>query len=73
LKFLRDPKFLMWFNGVLAIVFAVLIIPALLLGWVNETAFVSVLSIWALTASHLAAWQSGHAERKEDKRADESP
>ena len=70
-KTATSPKFMMWTNGLLAAFFALLIVPALMFKWVESTTFVSVLSIWALTASHWAAWQGGHAEKKEDERAAE--
>ncbi|QCG78333.1 hypothetical protein SEA_ALOEVERA_48 [Microbacterium phage AloeVera] len=67
LGFLKNPVFMMWFNGIGAVFFAVLIVPSLILGWISSTEFISVLSIWALTASHLAAWQGAHAEKKQDE------
>ena len=67
MKVLTDPKVMMWVNGVLAIFFAILIIPAWIFGWISSTEFISILSIWALVASHWAAWQAGHAEKKQDQ------
>jgi len=53
------------FNGWAALFFAVLIIPSLAFGWVNLVVYVSVLSIWALVASHWAGWQSARVEVKQ--------
>ncbi len=69
-----DPKFMQSFNGWAAIFFAFLIIPSLLFGWVALVTYVSVLSIWALVASHWAGWQSARVEVKQaeiDKADDE--
>jgi len=60
-----DAKFLLKFNGWAAVFFAVLIIPSLAFGWVNLVVYVSVLSIWALVASHWAGWQSARVEVKQ--------
>lgn len=67
MSFIEDPVFMRRFNGWAAIFFAVLIIPSVLFGWLEVVAFVSVLSIWALTAAHWAAWQGARVEEKEDK------
>jgi len=69
-----NPKFMQSFNGWAAIFFAVLIIPSLIFGWVDLVVYVSVLSIWALVASHWAGWQSARVEVKQaeiDKADDE--
>lgn len=63
--FLR-PEFMRKFNGWAAIFFAVLIIPSIAFGWLEIVAFVSILSIWALVASHWAAYQGAKVEEKED-------
>jgi len=60
-----DAKFMQSFNGWAALFFAVLIIPSLAFGWVNLVVYVSVLSIWALVASHWAGWQSARVEVKQ--------
>lgn len=60
-----DAKFMQKFNGWAAIFFAFLIIPSLAFGWVELVVYVSVLSIWALVASHWAGWQSARVEVKQ--------
>ncbi len=65
-RFFERPDFNRHFNGWAAVFFAVLIIPSILLNWLENVAFVSVLSIWALVASHWAAWQGARVEQKED-------
>lgn len=67
MTYVEDPAFMRQFNGWAAIFFAVLIIPSIIFGWLEVVAFVSVLSIWALTAAHWAAWQGARVEEKEDK------
>lgn len=62
-----DAAFMRHFNGWSAVFFAVLIIPALIFGWVEIVTFVSVLSIWALVAAHWSTWQAAKVEEKEDK------
>lgn len=65
-RFFENPAFNRHFNGWAAVFFAVLILPSIALGWLENVAFVSVLSIWALVASHWAAWQGARVEEKED-------
>lgn len=60
-----DPKFMQSFNGWAALFFAFLIIPSLAFGWVSLVVYVSVLSIWALVASHWSGWQSARVEVKQ--------
>lgn len=43
---------------------------ALLLGWTESVTFVSILSLWALIASHASAWESARVEVAQQK-ADE--
>lgn len=62
----EKPAFNRHFNGYAAVFFAILIIPSAMFGWLEIVAFVSVLSIWALVASHWAAWQGARVEEKED-------
>lgn len=65
LTLIGDPRFMQSFNGWAALFFAVLIIPSLAFGWVSLVVYVSVLSIWALVASHWAGWQSARVEVKQ--------
>ena len=65
MNLIGDPKFMKSFNGWAALFFAFLIIPSLAFGWVNLVVYVSVLSIWALVASHWAGWQSARVEVKQ--------
>lgn len=65
-RFFERPAFNRHFNGYAAVFFAILILPSFIFGWLENVAFVSVLSIWALVASHWAAWQGARVEEKED-------
>lgn len=46
------------FNAARVVAYVVLTPVAYLLGWLNSVAFVSLLSIWALVESAVAAWRS---------------
>lgn len=37
------------------------------MGWLDSVTYVSALSLWALVAGHLSAWQSGRVEVKQDE------
>lgn len=65
MNIIGDARFMQAFNGYAALFFAVLIIPSLAFGWVDLVVYVSVLSIWALVASHWAGWQSARVEVKQ--------
>ena len=61
-----DPKFMRTVNGWFAVFFAALILPAFVLGWLESTTFVSILSLWALVSGHWSAWQAARVEVKQD-------
>lgn len=50
------------FHLVLALVWAILTIPTLL-WWKNSILWVSLMSIYAIVISHLAAYSAAHAEK----------
>jgi hypothetical protein len=58
----RRTRWMRWFSLGRTLFWFVLIVPALVLGWLHSVAFVSLLSIWALVETAFAAW-----------RADENP
>lgn len=67
---LSEPRLLVrihfwgiWFWLTVAVV-------AWLTGWINSTAFVSVLSIVALSLAHWAAYQAARAELHQDEKGD---
>lgn len=66
----QDAKFLREFHGWATIFWIVLIPIAYFTGWLESVTFVSALSLWALVASHWAAWQASRVEEKEDDKAD---
>ena len=51
---------------VLALVWAILTIPTLL-WWKNSILWVSLMSIYAIVISHLAAYSAAHAEKAASK------
>ncbi len=51
---------------VLTIGFAILIPVSFWTGWVESLPFVTVLSLWALVASHWAAYEAAKAAHKDD-------
>ena len=55
----------------LALVWAVLTIPTLL-WWKNSILWVSLMSIYAIVISHLAAYSAGHAEKAASQALNES-
>ncbi|MDU7557191.1 MAG: hypothetical protein E7K65_04910 [Pseudomonas sp.] len=55
----------------LALVWAVLTIPALL-WWKNSILWVSLMSIYAIVISHLAAYSAAHAEKAASQALNES-
>lgn len=50
------------FHLILALVWAMLTIPTLL-WWKNSILWVSLMSIYAIVVSHLAAYSAAHAEK----------
>lgn len=50
------------FHLILALVWALLTIPTLL-WWKNSILWVSLMSIYAIVVSHLAAYSAAHAEK----------
>jgi hypothetical protein len=66
-KLFQDPKFLREFHGWTTIFWILMIPVSLLTGWINSVTYVAALSVWALVASHWAAWQASRVEEKEDK------
>ena len=69
LDWAKSPHAMRRINGVLTIFWIVVCIPAFALGWVDSVKFVSFLSLWALIASHWAAWQSARVEVRQEEDA----
>jgi hypothetical protein len=57
-------------NGGLTLFWVAMCVPSIALGWVDSVKYVSFLSLWALIASHWAAWQSARVEVRQDEDAD---
>jgi hypothetical protein len=71
-----NPVFMRRVNGWLAVFFLAIIPPAFFFHWVENTVFVSVLSIWALVSGHWSAWQAARVEVKQDEQiaaSDDTP
>jgi predicted membrane chloride channel (bestrophin family) len=45
-------------NAIMTVVWCVMVPVALVTGWIYSVAFISVVSIYANIASHLAAWRA---------------
>jgi len=58
----QDAHFLRVFHGWATLFWIVMIPISVLTGWVSSTVYVSALSLWALVASHWAAWQASRIE-----------
>lgn len=69
-KLLDSPKFWRGFALWNVIAYIVMSVVAEFTGWVNDPAYISRLSEWALVISALAWWQAGRVEVKQEKDAD---
>lgn len=61
-----DPVFMRRVNGWLAVFWIIMIPISVYTGWINSTAYVSALSLWALVSGHWSAWQAARVEVKQD-------
>lgn len=61
-----DPVFMRRVNGWLAVIWLIMVPISIWTGWVNSTAYVSALSLWALVSGHWSAWQAARVEVKQD-------
>lgn len=66
MRFLRDPVFLKRFHAAATVFFLVQIPIALFTGLKDSVPYLVGISLWALVASHWAAWQSTSIEVKQD-------
>lgn len=64
-----DPVFMRRVNGWLAVFWIIMIPISVYTGWINSTAYVSALSLWALVSGHWSAWQAARVEVKQDEQA----
>jgi len=55
-----------FFNGLRAILYALMIPVAYMLGWLDSVPLVNVLSVIALVESAIAAWRADVPNRRED-------
>lgn len=58
------------FNGWMTVLWVVMVPVSIFTGWINSVPFISAISLWALVASHLAAWQASRVEEKQDEVGD---
>lgn len=70
MTFLEDARFWRGFALVNVAVYCVLWAVSEFTGWVNDTGFISRLSLLALILSSLSWWQSGRVEVKQQRDAD---
>lgn len=70
IKWCTTPHGMRRINGALTIFWVVMCFPSIMLGWIDSVRYVSFLSLWALIASHWAAWQSARVEVRQDEDAD---
>lgn len=71
MKMKLTAKFMARVHLFLALVWAILTIPTLL-WWKNSILWVSLMSIYAIVISHLAAYSAAHAEKAASKALNES-
>lgn len=70
LGILESPLAMRRFNG-WATVFWIIMIPiSIATGWIALVTFLGAISLWALVAGHLGAWQSARVECKQQEDAD---
>lgn len=73
MKWVKDPVFLRRFHGWATLFFLILGPVSWWLDWLSSVEFVAYLSLWALVASHWAAWQSSRVEVKQDEQNGAGP
>lgn len=61
------PKHLEWIHGGFAILWFVLWMVAIPLGWLQQVTFVSHMSMAALVYASVSAWQGSRTEVKQDE------
>lgn len=62
-----DPVFMRRVNGWLAIFWIVMIPISISLGLLDNVAYVSALSLWALVSGHWSAWQASRVEVEQQR------
>ena len=65
IKLFQDAHFLRQFHGYATMFWIVMCPISLFMGWLESVTYVSALSLWALVASHWAAWQASRVEDNE--------
>lgn len=71
LGWLSAPEFLQRFHGWATLLWVFVIPTAFGTGLIRSVTFVSVLSLWALVASHWAAWQAARIEAAQVQQLEE--
>lgn len=56
-------------NAWMTLLWIIMIPTAIFFGWIISVAFVSALSLWALVAAHLSAYQAARVEENQDNDA----
>lgn len=62
-----SPKFMQKVNGYLTVFWLVLIPVSFWFGWVDETRYVSALSLVALVLGSWSAWQAARVEVRQEE------
>ena len=70
LTWVNSPQAMRKINGWLTIFWVAMCVPSIAFDWISSVKYVSFLSLWALIASHWAAWQSARVEVRQDEDAD---
>ena len=60
-----NARWLRWIHGGATVVWAILIVPTVLL-WSNSITWVALMSVWANFAAHFSAFQASRTEVKQD-------
>lgn len=62
-----NPVIMQRANGTLAIFWFLMIPISIITGWIHSVTFVAMLSLWALTSGHLAAYQASRVEVRQEE------
>jgi hypothetical protein len=64
-----EPAALRRFHGIATIIWALLVLPTMLL-WKNSIPWLAGMSVWANLASHFSAWQASRTEVRQEQDQD---
>lgn len=69
----RDPQTFKRVNAYLTVFWLAMVPVSVFTGWVNSVAYVSALSIYALTTGHLSTYQAARVEQRQEQDGSDRP